>query len=160
MPPAPESKVIPFEGLPALAERLRAEGRRIVTTNGCFDLLHWGHIKYLHDARALGDVLICGVNADESVRRLKGPSRPIWDEKVRALQLAGLASVDYVAVFGEDTPERFVEAIRPAIHVKGGDYEGKDVPEKRVVERLGGKMVCVPLVPGFSTTGLVEKLRK
>ena len=156
--PAPEQKILGFEGLAELSARLHRERKKIVTTNGCFDLLHWGHIKYLHDARALGDVLICGINADASVRRLKGPDRPIWDERVRALQLAGLACVDYVAVFVEDTPVRFVEAVRPDVHVKGGDYEGRDVVEKGVVEKLGGRMVCVPLVPGFSTTGLIEKL--
>ena len=159
MPGIPEEKIIPFEKLTSLANDLRKAGKRLVTTNGCFDLLHWGHIKYLSDARSLGDVLICGVNADVSVKRLKGNTRPIWPERVRALQLAGLESVDYVAIFQEDTPVRFLEAVKPSIHVKGGDYKGKEIPEQKVMTSIGGKVVCVPLVEGFSTTSLIERLK-
>jgi rfaE bifunctional protein nucleotidyltransferase chain/domain len=156
----PEEKQIPFTQLEALSDKLKAEGRRIVTTNGCFDILHWGHIKYLFAARALGDVLICGVNADASVKRLKGPTRPINDQKSRALALGGLAATDYVVVFEEDTPVRFLKSVRPDIHVKGGDYEGKDIPERVVMEVLGGEVVCIPLVEGFSTTATIERLRE
>lgn len=154
----PEEKLVPFDALEALGARLRREGRRIVTTNGCFDLLHWGHIKYLADARALGDVLVCGVNADASVNRLKGDGRPIHDERTRALQVAGLESIDYVVVFPDDTPVRFLERVRPDIHAKGADYEGKWIPETDVMARLGGRVALVPLVAGLSTTKLVERL--
>jgi rfaE bifunctional protein nucleotidyltransferase chain/domain len=154
-----ESKLVPFDRLEALGETLRRQGKRIVTTNGCFDILHWGHLKYLEEARALGDVLVCGVNADASVRGLNGAGRPITPESLRALQLAALESIDHVAIFTEATPERFLECVRPAIHVKGGDYEGKEIPERAVMKRLGGKVVCVPVVPGLSTTALLEKLK-
>jgi len=154
-----ESKQVRMEDLPALAHRLHLEDRKIVTTNGCFDLLHWGHLKYLQDARALGDLLICGVNADSSVKGLKGEGRPLVAEGLRALQLAALESVDYVVIFSEPTPNRFLELIGPAIHVKGGDYLEKALPEREVVEKGGGKVVCLPFVPGLSTSGLIEKIK-
>lgn len=130
-----------------------------MTTNGCFDILHWGHLQYLEKARELGSVLICLVNADASVKKLKGESRPINAEGIRARQLAALESIDYVVIFGEDTPEKILGEIRPAIHCKGGDYRPADLPETKVVEAGGGKVVCLPLAEGFSTTGLLEKIR-
>ena len=157
---AAESKLVAFGDLPALSKKLHASNQRIVTTNGCFDLLHWGHIKYLEEARALGDILVCGLNSDASVKKLKGASRPLVAERVRALQVAGLESVDYVTVFEEQTPHRFIESIRPAIHVKGGDYKARDLPERECVEALGGKIVCLSLVEGFSTTQLIDQIVK
>lgn len=154
-----ESKIIPPEKLASLSARLREEGKRIVTTNGCFDFLHLGHIQYLMEAKALGDILICGLNSDSSVRGLKGAGRPVFDEKVRALQLAGLETVDYVSVFSEKTPERFLELARPHIHVKGGDYRPDQLPERGVVEAGGGQVRCLSLVQGFSTTSLIAKLK-
>lgn len=154
-----EAKIIPLEKLEALCAQLRASGKKIVTTNGCFDFLHLGHIQYLMEARKLGDVLLCGVNSDGSVRGLKGAGRPVFDEKVRALQLAGLEAVDYVTVFSEKTPENFLRLVRPAIHVKGGDYVAAQLPERAVVEAGGGTVKCLSLVPGFSTTSLVAKLK-
>ena len=155
-----ESKIISLEKIPALADSIRKQGRRIVTTNGCFDILHWGHIKYLSEARNLGDLLIVGLNSDTSVRDLKGPSRPIYDEGLRLRQLAGLESVDYVVLFEERTPEKFLAAVKPAIHVKGGDYDPAQLPERGGVEAGGGKVIVLPFVPGLSTTGLIERLRR
>ena len=153
-----QSKIISLDRLSELAERLHREGRKIITTNGCFDILHWGHLKYLEDARELGDLLICGVNSDQSVKCLKGASRPLVPEQLRALQLAGLESVDFVVVFPEATPDHFLGLVRPSIHVKGGDYAPQALPERAVVEAGGGKVICLPLVPGLSTTKLIEKI--
>jgi len=157
---APESKILTAATLPQTIARLRKEHKSIVTTNGCFDLLHWGHISYLNEARALGDVLICGVNSDESVQKLKGPSRPLVEEHTRLLQLSGIEAVDFVFLFPEDTPEAFLEIVRPDIHVKGGDYDPEKLPEREVVEKHGGKVKCLSLVSGFSTSSLIEKLKK
>jgi rfaE bifunctional protein nucleotidyltransferase chain/domain len=155
-----ESKILSFASLVAKGNEWRAQGKRVVTTNGCFDLLHWGHLKYLADARALGDLLVCGVNSDRSVRQLgKGDDRPLVAEQYRARQMAALEAIDYVVVFDEDTPLKFLEQVKPQIHVKGGDYLNKPLPEREIVEKNGGKIVCLPLEPGFSTTALVAKIR-
>lgn len=140
------------------ATRLRESGKRIVTTNGCFDLLHWGHLSYLHQARLKGDVLWVGLNTDRSVRGLKGNGRPIVDEQTRLKQLAALESVDFVSLFDEKTPVEFIRKIRPAIHVKGGDYAGKETPESKAIAEWGGKFETLAFEPGLSTTALIEKL--
>ena len=137
---------------------MRAEGKRVVFTNGCFDVLHVGHLRYLREARELGDALVVGVNSDASVRRLKGPQRPIVPEEERAEMLAGLACVDYVTVFGEATPIATIGRLRPHVHVKGGDYEAETLPETAVVRGGGGEVVIVPLVPGRSTTDIVRRI--
>lgn len=155
----PKTKQISFEDRSAHAEALRKNGIKIVTTNGCFDLLHLGHLNYLREARLLGDCLWVAVNSDASVKRLKGPSRPLQDANTRALQLAALEAVDYVTVFEDDTPASFLEAVQPAIHVKGGDYRPEQLPERKEVEAAGGKIVCLPFTEGFSTTSLIEKLK-
>jgi rfaE bifunctional protein nucleotidyltransferase chain/domain len=157
MPRTPESKIVPFSDLAALSTQLHNKKLNLITTNGCFDLLHWGHLKYLSDARLLGDLLICGVNSDRSVKKLKGPSRPLCTERERALQLASLESVDYVTIFDDETPIRFLEQVKPAVHVKGGDYEGKVLPETEVIERFGGTLRFLPFIPGYSTTKLIER---
>lgn len=146
----------------ALAAQFRAEGKRVVFTNGVFDILHVGHLRYLQQARALGEVLFVGVNADVSVRRLnKGPERPINPEDERAELLLGLKCVDAVCVFDEDTPLELIRAVRPDIHCKGGDYASPDVlPETPLVRSLGGEVVILSLVPGRSTTEVVKKLRQ
>jgi len=146
----------------ALAAQFRAEGKKVVFTNGVFDILHVGHLRYLQQARALGDVLFVGVNADTSVRRLnKGPERPINPEDERAELLLGLKCVDAVCVFEEDTPLELIRAVRPNIHCKGGDYASPDVlPETPLVRSLGGEVVILSLVPGRSTTEVVKKLRQ
>ena len=143
----------------------RATGKRIVLTNGCFDLLHVGHVRSLRAARALGDVLVVGVNSDASVRQIKGAGRPLVAENERAEVLAALEAVDYVSLFDEPTAERLAAAIRPDVYAKGADYASGGVidaarlPEAQVVAALGGRTVLVPVVPGRSTTGLVERIR-
>jgi D-glycero-beta-D-manno-heptose 1-phosphate adenylyltransferase len=156
---AVDCKIISFESLGNLSRVLKAQDRRIVTTNGCFDLLHLGHIEYLAEAKTLGDVLIVGLNSDASVKRLKGPSRPLNSELIRARQLAGLTSVDYITIFEEATPEEFLRQVHPHVHAKGGDYRVEDLPERHVVEEGGGEVRVLSLVPGYSTTGLIEKLK-
>ncbi|MEO6907362.1 MAG: D-glycero-beta-D-manno-heptose 1-phosphate adenylyltransferase [Abditibacteriaceae bacterium] len=135
----------------------RAGGKTLVFTNGCFDLLHVGHVDLLERAKALGDVLIVGLNSDESVRRLKGDSRPINNVQARAKVLLALRAVDAVVVFEEDTPIEILEIVRPNIHVKGGDYVADNLPEAETVRRYGGGIAILPLVEGFSSTGLLAK---
>lgn len=139
---------------------LRKMGKSIITTNGCFDIIHSGHIKYLYEASELGDIFIIGVNSDESVKSLKGESRPINRQEDRAFVLASLKMVDYVFIFDEKDPRAFLEILRPDIHVKGGDYTPELLPEREVVEKYGGKVVIVPFVKGFSTTSIIEKICK
>ncbi|MFH1834737.1 MAG: D-glycero-beta-D-manno-heptose 1-phosphate adenylyltransferase [Methanobacteriota archaeon] len=142
-----------------LAKRLRDLGEKIVFTNGCFDLLHVGHTRYLSQARALGDKLIVGVNSDDSVRLLKGPNRPITPQAERAEILSCLSFVDYVVVFDEELPNALIEVVRPDFHVKGGDYDITDLPERELVESLGGKVVIVPEIPGCSTEMIIGRLK-
>lgn len=146
--------------LAGLAAGLAAQGKSIVTTNGCFDILHVGHVRILEQARALGDILIVGINSDASVKRLKGPSRPINSQDDRAEVLAALACVDFVSIFDEDTPVEFLTEVRPKIHVKGSDYKPEDLAETVVVEGGGGRVHILSLVPGKSTSGVVEKIRQ
>ena len=152
-------KMVPRKEAAALGDRLRGEGRTVVFTNGCFDILHAGHVRYLAAARRLGGCLVLGLNSDASVRRLKGPSRPVNGEADRAEVLAALAAVDYVIVFGEDTAEPLVRELRPDIYVKGGDYRVEDLPEAAAAAAYGGRTVIIPLVPGRSTTGIIERAR-
>jgi D-glycero-beta-D-manno-heptose 1-phosphate adenylyltransferase len=138
----------------------RARGETIVFTNGVFDLLHPGHVKYLQDARALGDLLIVGLNSDASVRRNKGPSRPITPEPERAEMLAALAAVDAVVVFDEDTPAEIVRAVQPDILVKGADWAADQIVGRDTVEARGGRVVRIPLEQGHSTSAIVERVRR
>jgi len=134
--------------------------RRVVFTNGCFDLLHPGHIRCLEQARALGDLLIVAINSDASVRRMKGAERPVMPEGERAEVLAALAAVDYVTVFEEDTPREIIARLVPDVLVKGGDWGPDQIVGRAEVETAGGRVVSIPLEPGWSTTGLLEKIRK
>lgn len=135
-------------------ERWRKQGKKVVFTNGCFDIIHAGHVSILKRARAQGDVLVVGLNSDESVTRLKGPTRPIIKQDDRAEVLAALECVDAVVIFNEDTPVELIKALKPDIHVKGGDYTKEKMPEWPVVESYGGKIVILPLVEGLSTTNI------
>jgi rfaE bifunctional protein nucleotidyltransferase chain/domain len=155
-------KIIAWEGLPAWRARMRASGKRLVVTNGCFDLLHLGHVTYLETARSQGDALLVGVNSDTAVRQLKGPDRPVTPEDDRAAVLAALESVDGVCIFAESTATRFLAAARPDIYVKGGDYtlDTLNQEERRTVEQAGGKIVIIPFVPGRSTTALLQKIAR
>jgi D-beta-D-heptose 7-phosphate kinase/D-beta-D-heptose 1-phosphate adenosyltransferase len=138
---------------------LRARGGKIVFTNGCFDLLHPGHVRYLAAARALGDALVVGLNSDESVRRLKGPERPILRRLERAEVLAGLAAVDHLVVFEEDTPRDLIAALLPDVLVKGADWAAEDIAGGDEVRAAGGRVERIDLVPGVSTTDLIRRLR-
>jgi rfaE bifunctional protein nucleotidyltransferase chain/domain len=153
--------VIPFEQLGPLGDGLRGQRRRIVFTNGHFDLLHVGHLRYLQAARRLGDVLVVGVNDDAVTTQRKGPGRPILPEDERAELLAGLECVDYVTIFHDETADRAVGLLRPDIYVKGGDYGpgGADLPEAQIVAAYGGKTVILALEPGRSTSALVAAIR-
>jgi len=137
---------------------MRSLGRKIVFTNGCFDLLHIGHVRYLQAARDCGDCLFVGVNSDRSVSQLKGPTRPVVPEDERAELLAALGCVDAVSIFDEMRPDDLIRAIRPDVHVKGGDYTEDQLPEAPLVRSLGGVIAIVPLVPGRSTTRLIEQI--
>jgi rfaE bifunctional protein nucleotidyltransferase chain/domain len=156
-------KVLDWDTLLQLRQRDRADGRVVVWTNGCFDLLHVGHVRNLEASRALGDVLVVGVNSDDSVRRLKGPSRPIVPAVERAEVVGALACVDHVVVFDELTPEASLERLQPEIHCKGADYappHGKPIPEARVVAAYGGRIEFLPLLPDVSTTDLISRVRQ
>lgn len=137
------------------------KGQRIVFTNGCFDILHPGHVDLLTRARALGDVLVLGLNSDESVRRLgKGADRPINPQEQRAFVLAGLTCIDYIIVFHEDTPLELIKAVRPHVLIKGGDWSPENIVGRQEVEEAGGIVHSLPLLSGFSTTALLERIRK
>lgn len=139
-------------------EDLRTQNKKIIFTNGCFDIIHAGHVRYLTAAKNFGDILIVGLNSDESVRRLKGASRPINSEQDRAEVLLGLKAVDYVIVFGEDTAENLIADVRPNIYVKGGDYNLENLPEAKIVMSYGGKVEFINLVAGRSTTNIIKKI--
>lgn len=151
-------KVVSQEDLLHLTSRLKREGRSVVFTNGCFDIIHPGHVRCLAEARALGDLLVVAVNSDASVRKLKGPTRPLNPEQDRAEVLAGLAAVDYVTVFDEATPREIIARILPNILVKGADYSIADIVGREEVESAGGQVVSIPLAPGYSTTALVQRI--
>jgi len=139
--------------------RLRAEGRRLVFTNGCFDILHVGHVRYLSEARRLGDALLVAINSDASVRALKGAGRPILNESERAEILAALEAVDFVTVFEEESPRALISEVLPDVLVKGGDYRPDEIHGREEVERAGGRVLSLPFVEGASTTGIIERIK-
>ncbi|MCK5540046.1 MAG: D-glycero-beta-D-manno-heptose 1-phosphate adenylyltransferase [Deltaproteobacteria bacterium] len=142
---------------PLLAD-FQKNGKKVVFTNGCFDLLHPGHVSYLASARALGDLLVIGLNSDVSVRRLKGEKRPIMAEEARSQLLAALACVDYVTIFGEDDPYQLISLLKPDILVKGGDWDTASIVGRDLVEARGGKVYSLPFVDEYSTTAIVEEI--
>jgi rfaE bifunctional protein nucleotidyltransferase chain/domain len=156
------SSIVSLAQAPEFRRRLRAEGRRVVATNGCFDLLHVGHLRYLEQARALGDFLWIGLNGDASVRDLKGPGRPLVPEDERAELLAAWRIVDAVTIFPDVRATEFLRAVEPDIYVKGGDYtpESLDPGEAAVLRACGARIEIVSLVPGHSTTSLVQKMAR
>ena len=153
-------KVLQRDALVEVVKNLREQGKKVVFTNGCFDLIHLGHVRYLGEAKKHGDILVVGLNSDGSVRRLKGKGRPFVPERDRAELLAALEAVDYVTIFGEDTPAALIEALGPDLLVKGADYTLEEVVGRETVERSGGCVVIVPLVEDRSTTKLIEKIRQ
>lgn len=153
-----KQKILGLRALRQKVRALQAAGQRIVFTNGCFDLLHPGHVRYLEQARTLGDRLVVAINSDTSVRRLKGPTRPLVPEGDRASVLAGLAAVDFVTVFSEDTPDQLIRALRPDVLVKGGDWRARDIVGGDLVRSYGGRVLSLPYRRGYSTTALVERI--
>ena len=153
------ARVMAHETVVAFVSAQRTAGRRIVFTNGVFDILHPGHIRYLQHARALGDLLIVGLNADESVRRNKGPERPVNSQDERAELLSALACVDGVVIFPEDTPADVIRLVQPDILVKGADWAADEIVGRDTVEARGGRVVRVPVEEGYSTTSIVERIR-
>lgn len=151
-------KVLLQKDLNAVLSTLK--GKKIVFTNGVFDILHIGHLRYLQEARALGDVLILGLNSDRSVKKIKGKNRPIIPEKERAEILSSLEPVDYVVIFNEVTPNKLIQKIKPHIHVKGGDYLNKPLAEEKIVKKLGGKIVFIKKIKGKSTSNIIRKILK
>lgn len=154
-----KEKIIPFKDTEELCKSIRQKGLSIATSNGCFDILHFGHLQYLQTASGYGDVFIVGINSDKSVRKLKGPDRPLNNEVSRASVVASLGFVDYCVIFSQDTPVELLSRIKPAVHVKGGDYLAENLPENKAVEQHGGIIKILPLVDGFSTTGIISRLR-
>ena len=154
--------MVSWDALPEWRAAMRASGRKLVVTNGCFDILHLGHVTYLENARNSGDALLIGVNGDAAVRGLKGAGRPVNSETDRASVLAALQSVDGVCIFADAAATKFLAAAQPDIYVKGGDYtlETLNQDERRAVESAGGKIVLVPFVTGKSTTSLLEKISR
>lgn len=150
--------LIPSDKIEDFCKVLREAGQRVVFTNGCFDILHAGHVRYLQEARAQGDCLVLGLNTDASVQRLKGPARPINNELDRAEVVGALACVDYVVLFGEQTAEKLIAKVRPVVYVKGGDYTLETLPEAKIVQSYGGRVHFVEMVPGRSTTNVIKKI--
>ena len=158
-----DSKILDWPNLLQCRAQWREQGRTVVWTNGCFDLVHAGHVRSLVAAKRLGDVLVVGLNSDRSVRSIKGPLRPIIPERERAELLDALACVDAVIIFDENTPETALKRLRPDVHCKGADYappHGKPVPERATVESYGGRVEFLPLLPGVSTTDLLRRLKQ
>ncbi|NBB88701.1 MAG: D-glycero-beta-D-manno-heptose 1-phosphate adenylyltransferase [Bacteroidetes bacterium] len=137
----------------------REQGRKVVFTNGCFDLLHLGHLSYLSEAKHLGEMLIVGLNSDSSVKKLKGPTRPLKSQKERSIQLAIMSIIDAVIIFEEETPALLIKSLQPDILVKGGDYTLNEVVGKDTVEEVGGRVVVLPFLEGYSTTQLINKIQ-
>ena len=155
-----KEKILSMEQMLAERDRLRAVKKRLVFTNGVFDLLHVGHVRYLAQARALGDALVVAINSDRSVRELKGPERPVFDQEERAEILAALRDVDYVVVFDDISPRGTIKKLLPDVLVKGGDYQLDEIHGREEVEAAGGKVISLPFVPGASTTSLLERMKR
>ncbi|MCM8777306.1 MAG: D-glycero-beta-D-manno-heptose 1-phosphate adenylyltransferase [Candidatus Omnitrophica bacterium] len=153
-------KIKSFREIEKISRQLKKKGRKIVFTNGCFDILHKGHIRLLKKAKSLGDVLIVGLNTDSSVRRLKGKDRPFLKEDDRAEILSALEMVDYVVLFPQDTPYKLIKIIKPDVLVKGGDYKKEGVVGRDIVEDYGGRVYIFPVIKGISTTKIVEKVKR
>ena len=155
-----QTRIVTGDHLQALLTYWRLKDQKIVFTNGCFDLLHRGHVEYLAKAASLGDLLFVGINSDQSVRKLKGDERPVQDEYSRALMTASMRFVTAVMLFDEDTPYRLIERIQPDVLVKGGDYQEKDIVGADVVRNKGGEVVSVDFTDGFSSSKIIEKIRQ
>lgn len=158
--PALARKVMDLASLRQVVEKEKRSGKRIIFANGCFDVLHVGHVRYLQGAKGLGDILIVGLNSDESVRRLKGRGRPVLDQRARAILLSGLACVDYIVIFEDDTVDRLLVELKPHFHCKGGDYTPESVPEKETVKNYGGSTSITGGAKVQSTRWLFEEIKR
>ena len=154
------SKILTVSSLRPKLEKLRRSGRKIVFTNGCFDILHIGHVSYLEEARKKGDVLVIGLNSDGSVKNIKGPKRPIVPQAERAYILAALEVVDFVVIFKENTPQKLIEQLRPHVIAKGADWKGKEIVGATFVKSYGGKVALIKFVPRHSSTNMIETILK
>ncbi len=156
------AEIIPSDQLKNRIEFLRSKNKdiKIIATNGCFDILHIGHIRSLQKAKSIGNILVVGLNSDASVKKIKGNDRPINNEKDRAEILAALSCIDFVSIFHEDTAEKFLEIVKPNIYVKGEEYNVDILPEAKIVKKYGGEIFLVPMIPDSSTTKLLEKIKK
>jgi D-beta-D-heptose 7-phosphate kinase/D-beta-D-heptose 1-phosphate adenosyltransferase len=154
------TKIMSIDALIKERQQLRAEGKRLVFTNGCFDLLHPGHVSYLSRARSLGDALIVALNSDRSVRSIKGPGRPILNQQERAEVIAALEAVDYVTIFDDETPRELIAAVLPDVLVKGGDWSLDEIVGREEVEAAGGRVLSLPYIEGSSTTDIIERIKK
>jgi D-glycero-beta-D-manno-heptose 1-phosphate adenylyltransferase len=152
-------KIKPLGALKEITARARADGKNIIFTNGCFDLLHRGHVHMLREAKACGDLLIVGINSDRSIRMIKGPDRPVFPEEDRTELIAALEMVDYVVLFDEPDPYKTIEALKPDVLVKGGDWSMDKIVGSDIVERKGGRVTVIPYLKGFSTTEIIERIR-
>lgn len=159
MPPGYAEKLKTLEELASITQGLRRQGKQLVFTNGCFDLLHRGHVRYLDRAKTLGDVLIVAINSDASVRALKGPGRPVMSDEERAELVTALAAVDYVLVFEELDPEKVIRVLEPDVLVKGGDWPADQVVGRQIVESRGGRVCTLPYVEGASSSQLLRRIR-
>jgi len=157
--PTPEEPALSAYTVPSRIVEARETGGCVVFTNGCFDIIHPGHVSYLRSARSIGDALVVGLNSDASIVRLKGPSRPVVPEGDRTAVVAALEFVDAVVVFNEDTPVRLMRELKPDVYVKGGDYRIEDLPEAKVAAEIGAEIKIMPFEPGYSTSALIEKIR-
>ena len=153
-------KVLPLEKAIERVQELKRQGKRVIFTNGCFDVLHPGHTRYLAEARRLGDVLLVAVNSDRSVRALKGPGRPIFPEDERAEILAALEAVDFVTIFDDLTPQKVIARMLPQVLVKGGDWSLDEIVGRQEVEAAGGRVLSIPVVPAFSTSSILQAVAK
>ena len=152
------TKTLSSKRLSGLLKRLRSKGKRVVFTNGCFDILHVGHVDYLSGAKRLGDILVVGLNSDSSVKKIKGKGRPVNSERDRAKVLSSLSAVDYICIFKESTPERLIKELKPSILAKGGDWKIGNIVGGNFVKSIGGKVKRIPFVKGYSTTALIRKI--
>lgn len=154
------NKIKTRQEIKRIANRLRKKGKKIAFTNGCFDILHYGHIKYLEDAKAKADILVVGLNSDASIKRIKGNDRPINTQSDRARLLSALSAIDYVTIFNEETPLKLIRLVMPDVLIKGGDWRKSKIVGADFVRECGGRVLTIPYVKGYSTTGLVEKIKK
>ncbi|MDP1853877.1 MAG: D-glycero-beta-D-manno-heptose 1-phosphate adenylyltransferase [Candidatus Omnitrophota bacterium] len=154
----PLSKIKNLNQLKRITAQFKKRDKKIVFTNGCFDILHFGHVKYLREAKKKGDILVVGLNSDSSVKKIKGKTRPLNREKERAYVLSGLSCVDFVVIFNEDTPYSLIRALKPDILVKGSDWHREKIVGADIVSKSGGKVFSIPFVKGFSTTKLINKI--